>query len=110
MGAARSGRGGWAEGLDVEHLPVDKAEVLFHAGCRICYDNELQKNARAAVNILLDRVRPWILGEDELCCGGRIYWMGYRDDFTQFAKANLATWAKAGIKTVILPALMVITL
>ena len=102
VGAARRERGGWAKSLNVKHLPVDKAAVLFHAGCRMCYDNELQKNARAAVNILLDTgVDLGILGENELCCGGRIYSMGYRDDFTRFAKANMATWAKAGVITVV---------
>jgi heterodisulfide reductase subunit D len=102
MGATRRDRGTWAESLPVKHIPVEKANVLFHAGCRICYDNELQKNARAAIDILLGAgVDLGILGENELCCGGRIYSMGYRDDFTRFAKSNMATWAKAGVETVV---------
>jgi Fe-S oxidoreductase len=31
-------RGKWAEGLDVKKLPEEKAEVLFHAGCRFSFD------------------------------------------------------------------------
>ena len=102
MKAARSRRGAWADGLSVKRLPAEKAKVLFHAGCRISYDKEFQKNARSAVQILLDAgVDLGILGEQEMCCGGRIYSMGYRDDFTRLAKANMAAWAKAGVTTVL---------
>ena len=45
-------RGKWAEGLDVKRLAADKAEVLFYAGCRFSYDQELQKVARTAVTLL----------------------------------------------------------
>jgi Fe-S oxidoreductase len=102
MGAARSGRGAWAEGLEVKWLPTEKADVLFHAGCRISYDRELQKDARTAVKILLDAgVDLGILGNHEMCCGGRIYNMGYKEEFNRFAQANITAWAKAGVKTVV---------
>jgi Fe-S oxidoreductase len=102
MGATRNGRGAWADGLKVKRLPAEKAEVLFHAGCRMSYDLELQKNARAAVRILLDAgVDLGILGDHELCCGGRIYNMGYREEFARFAGANITTWKKAGVKTIL---------
>jgi Fe-S oxidoreductase len=104
MGAARSARGDWSDGLEVKRLPSEKAEVLFHAGCRISYDRELQKNARAAVQILLDAgVDLGIMGDQEMCCGGRIYNMGFRDEFVKFAQANINTWAKAGVKTIVTP-------
>jgi Fe-S oxidoreductase len=102
MGAARSERGAWADGLNVKRLPAEKAEVLFHAGCRMSYDEELQKNARAAVQILLDAgVDLGIMGDHEMCCGGRIYNMGYREEFDRFAQANITTWTKAGVKTIV---------
>jgi len=102
LGAARRGRGAWADGLNVKHLPAEKARVLFHAGCRISYDRELQHSARTAVNILLDAgVDLGIFGDHEVCCGGRIYNMGYRDEFTRFAKANITNWKKAGINTIV---------
>jgi Fe-S oxidoreductase len=102
VGAARKQRGAWADGLDVKRLPGQKAEVLFHAGCRLSYDLELQKNARAAVQILLDAgVDLGILGDHELCCGGRIYNMGYKEEFNRFAGANITTWKKAGVKTIV---------
>jgi Fe-S oxidoreductase len=102
MGAARSERGAWAKGLDVKRFPDEKAEVLFHTGCRMSYDEELQKNARAAVRILLDAgVDLGIMGEHEMCCGGRIYNMGYREEFNKFAQSNINAWAKAGVKTIV---------
>ncbi len=102
LGAARNGRGAWADGLNVKRLPAEKADVLFHAGCRNSYDAELQKNARAAVQILLDAgVDLGILGDQERCCGGRIYSMGYRDEFARLAQANMAVWEKAGAKTIV---------
>ena len=102
MGAVKSDRGAWAEGLKVKHLPAEGAEVLFFAGCRISYDKELQQNARATVQILLDAgVDLGILGENEMCCGGRIYSMGYQDEFTRLANSNLAVWKKADVKTVV---------
>jgi Fe-S oxidoreductase len=102
MGAPRSERGAWAKGLDVKRLPEEKAEVLFHAGCRLSYDEELQKNARDAVQILLGAgVDLGIMGDREMCCGGRIYNMGYREEFNKFAQSNINTWAKAGVKTIV---------
>jgi len=102
MGAARNKRGDWADGIDIKRLPSEKAEVLFHGGCRMSYDEELQKNAHAAVQILLDAgVDLGIMGDHEMCCGGRIYNMGYREEFESFAQANITAWDKAGVKTIV---------
>ncbi|HSB65711.1 MAG TPA: (Fe-S)-binding protein [Anaerolineales bacterium] len=102
MGNPRSERGNWANGLDLPRLTSQKAEVLFHAGCRLSFDLEQQKSARAAVDILQKAgVSLGIMGEHEQCCGGRIYSMGYRDEFSRFAKANISAWIKAGVKTVV---------
>lgn len=102
MHQPKARRGEWADGLDVPRLFTDKAEVLFFAGCRSSYDPELQKTARSAVRILQQAgVNVGIMGEWEMCCGGRIYSMGYRDEFNRFARANMNTWAKAGVKTVV---------
>jgi Fe-S oxidoreductase len=95
-------RGEWADGLDVPRLSSEKAEVLFHAGCRFSYDEDLQESARAAVLLLKNAgVDVGILGEREMCCGGRVYSMGYKDEFARFAQANMQTWARAGVKTVV---------
>jgi Fe-S oxidoreductase len=101
-GRAKAGRGEWADGLDVRRLPAEKAEVVFHAGCRYSFDKNVQPTARAAVQLLKEAgIDVGILGDRESCCGGRIYSMGYRDEFVHLARANIAAWAEAGVKTVI---------
>ncbi len=95
-------RGDWAHGLDVPRLPADQAQVLFHAGCQLSFDNDLQQSARASVLILQRAgVDVGIMGEHEICCGGRIYSMGYREPFERLAEANMHAWARAGVKTVV---------
>jgi Fe-S oxidoreductase len=102
MGRLRSERGKWADDIDVPRLPGEKTDVLFHTGCRFSYDKDLQETAKAAVSILQKAgLNIGIMGEREMCCGGRIYSMGYRDEFTRLAKANITAWAKAGVKTVV---------
>ena len=95
-------RGEWADSLDVPRLSSEKAEVLFHAGCSFSYDKDLQKSARAAVRLLKSAgVDVGIMGDQEVCCAGRIYSMGYRDEFTRFARATMQAWARAGVKMVV---------
>lgn len=102
MGEPRSERGNWAIGLDVEKITSKKAEVLFHAGCLFSYDRELQEVPRTAITILKSAgVDVGIMGEDEACCGGRIYDMGYKGEFIKYAENNIEAWAAAGVKTVV---------
>jgi Fe-S oxidoreductase len=98
----RAERGDWAEGLDVKNITRDSAEVVFHAGCRFSYDDELKGTARAAVTILKDAgVDIGIMGKDESCCGGRAYDMGYKGEFVKFAENATEAWKSAGVKTVV---------
>jgi Fe-S oxidoreductase len=41
------------------------------------------------------------MGEREMCCGGRVYSMGYKNEFAHFARANIKAWDAAGVKTVV---------
>ena len=102
MQQPKARRGEWADDLDVPRLFSDRAGVLFHAGCRYSYDEDLQPSAKAAVLLLRNAgVDLGIMGEREMCCGGRIYSMGYRDEFVRLARANMAAWARAGVETVV---------
>ncbi len=98
----RAERGDWAKGLDVKNITESPAEVVFHAGCRFSYDKDLQEKARTAVTLLKNAgVDIGIMGKDESCCGGRIYDMGYKEDFVKAAEKTTQAWKAAGVKTVV---------
>ena len=98
----KSERGKWAEGLDVKDLTEERADVVFHCGCEISYDEDLWKVARGAVTLLKDAgVDVGIMGKDETCCGGKVFDMGYRGEFLKYAENNVDAWKNAGVKTVI---------
>jgi Fe-S oxidoreductase len=98
----KAARGNWAAGLDVKDLTRDRADIVFHAGCRISYDPEARKVAVGAVNLLKKCGLDFgILGTAEPCCGGRAYDMGFRQDFSHCAGKNIELWKKAGVKTII---------
>jgi Fe-S oxidoreductase len=95
-------RGRWAEGLDVKDLTRQSAEVVFHAGCKISFDEDQWKLARTAIKLLRDAgVDVAIMGKDESCCGAKAYDMGYRGEFTKYAQNNIEAWNRAGVKTVV---------
>ena len=98
----KADRGKWAEGLDVKDLTQEKAEVVFHAGCRFSYDEELWRIPRTAVTLLKNAgIDVGIMGKDENCCGGRLCDMGYRGEFLKYAENNRDAWTTAGVKTVV---------
>ncbi len=98
----RSERVNWFKDLDVQVLNDKPSETVFFAGCKYNYDAEKQNVARAAVTLLRDSGIDFsIMGNDETCCGGRVYGMGYREEFIQCAHSNIEAWKKSGVKTVI---------
>jgi len=104
MQSPKADRGKWAEGLDVKDLAKESAEVVYHAGCRYSYDEELQPIARAGLQILRDAgVDIGIMGADEACCGGRAYELGYAGELTKYAEHQLETLRTAGVKVLVTP-------
>ncbi len=104
MQESKEGRGNWAEGLAVKDLRKDKAEVLFHAGCRYSFDEELRPVARSGLTLLMNAgVDVGIMGKDETCCGGRSYEMGYAGELMKYAQHNSDTWKAAGVTTIVTP-------
>lgn len=104
MLAKKADRGKWAEGLSVKDLSNDKAEVLFHVGCRYSFDEELSPVARGGLELLMNAgVDIGIMGSQEACCGGRAYKMGYAGELQKYAEHHADTFKKAGVKTVVTP-------
>lgn len=104
MQALKADRGKWAEGLGAKNLTREKAKVVYHAGCRYSFDQELWPTARAGLTLLLDAgVDVGIMGRDEACCGGRAYEMGYLGELTKYAEHNLEAFKAAGVETLITP-------
>jgi Fe-S oxidoreductase len=97
-------RGDWAKKLKIKDLSKDKAEVVFHAGCQYSFDPALQKIAKISVGILQKaKIDFGIFGQNEGCCGGRAYHMGYKNDYSNGFNDTLTKWKLAGIKTVVTP-------
>ena len=102
MQRPKAERGKWAAGLKVKDLTKEKAQVVYHAGCRFSFDDELWPIARGAITLLQKAgVDVGIMGKDEACCGVRAYEMGYQGEATKYADHNLETWRGAGVKTVV---------
>ena len=95
-------RGDWAAGLHIKDAAKEKVEVLYHVGCLTSYDKNMQKLAKATAKILKKaKVDFGIAGDNETCCGGRAYQMGYEKDFLKQARKNMAFVKKTGAKTIV---------
>lgn len=103
FGEPKANRGNWAEGLDVKDINEEKADVLFHAGCRISYEEELWPVARAAVNIMKKAGADiGIAVKDEACCGGRAYEMGHKGTLINYADDFLSRVNASGASKVVI--------
>jgi Fe-S oxidoreductase len=99
---AKAKRGDWAKGLDVKDITKQKAKVIYHAGCRVCYDKDMWKVARATVRLLKKAdVDIGIAGENESCCGSRAYQMGYKKELLNQAKQNMELIKKSGAEILV---------
>jgi len=102
MMGRKADRGCWAEGLDIKDLTREKGEVAFHAGCQISFNETQWESARKAISLLKQGgLDVGIFGKDETCCGGKMYDIGYRGEFTKYAENNIEAWKNAGVKTIV---------
>ena len=99
---AKVNRGDWAEGLDLKDVTKEKVDIIYHAGCLFSYDKEMWKLAKSTAKLLKKAgVNFGIAGQNETCCGGRAYQMGYKEDFLNQAKQNMERIKKSGAKTLV---------
>jgi len=86
FGEPKAERGAWADGMGLKDINTEKADVIFHAGCRFSYDQELWGIVRGAVRLMQKAGADiGIGGREEACCGGKAFELGYRGEMLNFA-------------------------
>ncbi len=99
---AKSKRSAWAEGLGLKDATKEKVDVLYFVGCQTSYNQEMWPIAKTATHLLQKTgVNFGILGDNETCCGGRAYQMGYKADFLKQAEKNLELIKNSGASTIV---------
>lgn len=102
MVPASGKRGDWAKGLNLKNATKEKVDVLYFVGCQTSFNKDMWKVAKATAKILQKaNVNFGIMGDAEICCGGRAMQMGYEKEFLDQAKKNIANIKKTGAKTVV---------
>ncbi len=102
-GGLRSKRSEWAEGLGVKDISKgEKAELLYFVGCTASYDTRVQEVARSLVKIFKAADLDFgILGDEEICCGEPVNWIGEEGLFEELAEKNIELFNKYGIKKIV---------
>ncbi len=104
VGMLKADRGNWAEGLDLPDINRQQVKVLFHAGCRYSYDEDLRNITRIGAMLLKDAgVNIGIAGRDEACCGGRAFEVGYQGEMKNYAEDMASRVRASGCKTLVTP-------
>ena len=102
LGEPKAKRGEWADGLPLKDINTEQCEVIFHAGCRYCYDPDLRDTVRGQVQLLLAAgVDVGIAGAEESCCGGRAYELGYRGEAENYADDLLSRVKASGAEILV---------
>jgi len=104
LGEPKADRGAWAEGLGLKDINTEKADVMFHTGCRFAFDRELWGAARSAVRLLQSAgLDVGFAGAEESCCGGRAFELGYRGEALNFFEDMLGRVKSSGATTLVTP-------
>jgi Fe-S oxidoreductase len=102
MQMLKADRAKWAEGLDIKNFTKEKAKVVYHAGCRYSFDEELWPAVRGSIALLKKAgVDVGIAEKEEACCGGRAYEMGYEGELTKYAEHNMELFRETGAKILV---------
>lgn len=99
---AAAKRGEWANGLNLKDFTKEQVDVIYHVGCQTSFNPEMWKLAQATARILQKAgVNFGIGGANEICCGGRAYQMGYKQDFLSQAQKSMDLIKKSGAKILV---------
>ncbi len=104
FGEPKAQRGDWAEGLGLKDAEKEKVDVLFHAGCRFSYDEDLRDIVRADATILKEAgVDIGISGRGEACCGLRAFEIGFVGEMEKYAEDLLTRIKNSGATKLVTP-------
>lgn len=92
----------WHRDLPARDLARDSGAVLYHAGCLARHTKAAGEAAALAVALLQRAgVDVGIDKQDETCCGGRAYEMGYREEALAQARRRVARFRELGVKQLV---------
>jgi Fe-S oxidoreductase len=87
----------WYQGVEAKDYLEERAPVVYHAGCLASTDAAAGKVANTAISLLKKAgLDLGVAKQGELCCGGRAYEMGYRDEALEQAALNVARFRESG--------------
>ena len=102
FGKPKAERGEWAKNLRVKDARQEKVDVLYHTGCMLSFDPELWEVPKSLIHLMRAAdVNVGIMGNEETCCGGRAYEIGYLGEFTKYAEHCLETFNGLGVSKVV---------
>jgi Fe-S oxidoreductase len=99
-GNARTKRGEWAEGTEIEHY--DGQEFLYYVGCVGSYDTRAKETSRTLGEVLLKAgVSFGVLGNEENCDGNEVNKLGERGLFQVLVEENMQQFKDLGVKKIV---------
>jgi len=103
LGFPRDDRAAWAGDLPVPLLSdKPEAEYLYFVGCSPSYDPQVQKVAKALVQVFAKAgVDYAILGTEESCCGSETRRLGELGLFEMLVEDNMELWQEYGVKKIV---------
>lgn len=82
--------------MDESVQPAEKADIMYFAGCSSSYENG--GVARAVTQVMQSAGIPYMLMEDETCCGNIVFSVGMVDEARKIAEKNVEKVRKSGAK------------
>jgi Fe-S oxidoreductase len=97
FGAPHANRKKW---ITKDIKVAEKADVLYFVGCAASYTNP--EIAQATAKILNRTKTPFMLMNDEWCCGNVLYSVGMWDEAKKLAERNIKAVKASGAKVLLL--------